>query len=144
MFWKIKRKHVLHIFNVFTIVTSPSFWPHLRYNVGADYHFPLYYHFDNLPINSHIPLWTFLFRRSDGLEVSGSVCHVGKPEERTHLLQQTLETYKKIDCLVMSAGINPYVGPFLKTPEGKWDSIFDVNVKVRCINTLYSQNRNRG
>ena len=63
------------------------------------------------------------------LDVSGTVCHIGNLNDRTHLLQKTLQTYRKIDTLVMSAGINPYVGPFLKTPESKWERIFDVNVK---------------
>ena len=67
--------------------------------------------------------------RHDMLDVSGTVCHVGKHEDRAHLLQKTIKTFRKIDCLVMSAGINPYVGPFLQTPEDKWDRIFDVNVK---------------
>ena len=62
------------------------------------------------------------------LDVSGTVCHVANPEDRTNLIHKTTEKYQKIDCLVLSAGINPYVGPLFQTPESNWDRIFDVNV----------------
>ena len=57
--------------------------------------------------------------RGEGLEVSGVVCHVGNEEHRENLFKQTLDKYGQLDCLVVSAGINLYVGPFMETPESR-------------------------
>ncbi|XP_067126200.1 dehydrogenase/reductase SDR family member 4-like [Centruroides vittatus] len=63
-----------------------------------------------------------------GLDVEGTVCHVGKEEDRKHLVQFALDKKGAIDILVSNAGINPYFGAFLDTPEEIWKKIFDVNV----------------
>jgi len=66
---------------------------------------------------------------AEDLDVSGLVCHVGKAEHRTRLVDSTLDKYGKLDILVLNAGMNPYFGPVLDTPESSWDKIFDTNVK---------------
>lgn len=61
--------------------------------------------------------------------IRGTVCHVGKEDDRTNLLKLTKEEFGGIDILVSNAAVNPYFGPVLDTPEEAWDKIFDINVK---------------
>lgn len=62
-------------------------------------------------------------------QIVGTVCHVGKDEDRDRLVDFTLEQYGKIDFLVSNVAVNPYFGSFLDTEESHWDKIFDINVK---------------
>ena len=64
--------------------------------------------------------------RADGHEVAGTVCHVGKPQDRQNLLkvrsscglsqldifplQETVNRYGGLDILVSNAAVNPYFG----------------------------------
>lgn len=68
--------------------------------------------------------------RSQNLQVSGLVCHVGKKEDRDKLLAETVQQFGGVDILVSNAAANPYYGPLLNTPEEAWDKIFDTNVKA--------------
>jgi len=68
-----------------------------------------------------------------GLSVSGTVCHVGKKEDRTNLFQETVDKYGGLDILVSNAAVNPYFGPTLDCPEEAWDKIFDINVKTAFL-----------
>ena len=54
---------------------------------------------------------------------------LGKEEHRAHLVDSTIEKHGKLDIVVLNAGMNPYFGPMLDTPESSWDKIFDTNVK---------------
>lgn len=67
--------------------------------------------------------------KRENLAVSGMVCHVGKAEDRTRLVQQTVSQFGGVDILVSNAAANPAFGPILDTPESVWDKIFDTNVK---------------
>eukprot|EP00050_Salpingoeca_kvevrii_P011691 m.17286 g.17286 ORF g.17286 m.17286 type:complete len:261 (+) comp3577_c0_seq1:30-812(+) len=73
--------------------------------------------------------------RADGICVSGLVCHVGKAEDRTKLIEHTLGEHGKLDILVSNAAVNPVFGPAIKTPEDAWDKIFDINVKAAFLLT---------
>lgn len=66
----------------------------------------------------------------EGLDVRGTVCHVGKAKDRAHLIDFTLKNFGAIDILVSNAGTNPIFGSILDTDEDAWDKIFDVNVKA--------------
>lgn len=68
--------------------------------------------------------------KAENLEVSGVVCHVGKAEDRSNLIQQTVSQFGGIDILVSNAAANPTFGPILDTSEGAWDKIFETNVKA--------------
>ena len=64
--------------------------------------------------------------RADGHEVAGTVCHVGKPQDRQNLLkvkspsglsqvdifplQETVNRFGGLDILVSNAAVNPYFG----------------------------------
>ncbi|KYN11526.1 PREDICTED: dehydrogenase/reductase SDR family member 4 [Trachymyrmex cornetzi] len=71
--------------------------------------------------------------KSEGLQVAGTICHVGKAEERKNLLEKTKTDFGGLDILVSNAGINPTVGPVLDSDEEVWDKIFDINVKCTYL-----------
>lgn len=63
-------------------------------------------------------------------QISGTVCHVGKEEDRESLINFTLDTHGGIDILVSNVAVNPYFGSFTDMQESQWDKIFDINVKA--------------
>ncbi|CAL1675943.1 unnamed protein product [Lasius platythorax] len=67
--------------------------------------------------------------RSEGLQVSGVVCHVGKAEDRKNLIEKTEAEFGGLDILVSNAALNPADGQMFNNTEEVWDKIFDVNVK---------------
>ncbi|XP_011691526.1 PREDICTED: dehydrogenase/reductase SDR family member 4 [Wasmannia auropunctata] len=67
--------------------------------------------------------------KSEGLQVAGTVCHVGKAEDRKNLLEKTKADFGGLDILVSNAAVNPIVCPVLDCTEELWDKIFDINVK---------------
>ena len=46
----------------------------------------------------------------NNMGLHGMVCHVGKPEDRMSLLEQTVKKFGKIDVLVSNAAVNPAFG----------------------------------
>ncbi|XP_052590247.1 dehydrogenase/reductase SDR family member 2, mitochondrial-like [Peromyscus californicus insignis] len=71
--------------------------------------------------------------KEEGLSVTGTVCHVGKAEDRQHLVATALEHSGGVDFLVCVAGVNPLVGSTLGASEQIWDKILDVNVKSPAL-----------
>uniref|UniRef100_A0A452UK34 Dehydrogenase/reductase SDR family member 2, mitochondrial-like n=1 Tax=Ursus maritimus TaxID=29073 RepID=A0A452UK34_URSMA len=71
--------------------------------------------------------------QGEGLSVTGTVCHVGKAEDRERLVATVLEHYGGLDFLVCNAGVNPLVGSTLKASEEVWDKILSVNVKSPAL-----------
>ena len=67
--------------------------------------------------------------KSEGLLASGTICHVGKKEDREHLFQKTKEEFGGLDILVSNAASNPSASTIFDTSEAVWDKIFDINVK---------------
>ena len=53
--------------------------------------------------------------KSMGIDVVGMPAHVGKPEDRTALLDFTMAEFGRLDVLVSNAAVNPVYGPILKT-----------------------------
>uniref|UniRef100_A0A8D2APL4 Dehydrogenase/reductase SDR family member 4 n=1 Tax=Sciurus vulgaris TaxID=55149 RepID=A0A8D2APL4_SCIVU len=82
----------------------------------------------------------------EGLSVTGTVCHVGKAEDREKLVATALEHSKGIDFLVCVAGVNPLVGSTLGSSEQVWDKILGVNVKAPALllSQLLPHMENRG
>ncbi|XP_054988873.1 dehydrogenase/reductase SDR family member 2, mitochondrial-like [Sorex araneus] len=71
--------------------------------------------------------------QDEGLSVTGTVCHVGKAEDRERLVAKALEHNKGVDFLVCVAGVNPLVGSTLGSSEQIWDKILHVNVKSPAL-----------
>ncbi|XP_074787269.1 dehydrogenase/reductase SDR family member 4-like [Athene noctua] len=71
--------------------------------------------------------------RARGLEVSGTVCHVGQPHGRQHLVQKALDTYGAIDILVSNAAVSPSPSSALEADEAVWEKVFQVNVTAAAM-----------
>uniref|UniRef100_A0A8C8UDJ8 Dehydrogenase/reductase SDR family member 4 n=1 Tax=Peromyscus maniculatus bairdii TaxID=230844 RepID=A0A8C8UDJ8_PERMB len=68
--------------------------------------------------------------QEEGLSVTGTVCHVGKAEDRERLVAKHSGG---VDFLVCNAGVNPLVGSTLGASEQVWDKILNVNVKAPAL-----------
>ncbi|XP_048654403.1 dehydrogenase/reductase SDR family member 2, mitochondrial-like [Marmota marmota marmota] len=82
----------------------------------------------------------------EGLSVVGTVCHVGKAEDRERLVATALKHCGGVDFLVCTAGVNPFVGSTLGSSEQVWDKILSVNVKAPALllSQLLPHMENRG
>lgn len=68
--------------------------------------------------------------KGENLDVCGIVCHVGKKEDRSKLIEKAIQEYGGIDILVSNAAANPTIGPLIDCSEEAWDKLFDTNVKA--------------
>ncbi|XP_058913510.1 dehydrogenase/reductase SDR family member 2, mitochondrial-like [Kogia breviceps] len=69
-----------------------------------------------------------------GLNVMGTVCHVGKGEDREKLVAMVLEHCRGVDFLVCVPGVNPLSESTVWSSEQVWDKVLDVNVKSSTLN----------
>jgi NAD(P)-dependent dehydrogenase (short-subunit alcohol dehydrogenase family) len=53
--------------------------------------------------------------------------HVGRPDDVTALVAQTVEAFGQINIAVNNAATNPHFGPLLTADESAWNKIFDTN-----------------
>ncbi|KAJ3663961.1 hypothetical protein Zmor_008174 [Zophobas morio] len=67
--------------------------------------------------------------QSEGLKVSGLVCHVSNSEDRQKLYARARDL-GGLDIVVSNAAVNPSLAPVLDCDEKAWDKIFEVNVKA--------------
>ncbi len=68
--------------------------------------------------------------KADGLSAVAIACHVGNPDDRTALVEKTIEKLGGIDILVNNAGTNPVFGPVEEATDEIFDHIMNVNVKA--------------
>ncbi|XP_063043106.1 dehydrogenase/reductase SDR family member 4 [Engraulis encrasicolus] len=73
--------------------------------------------------------------RSKNIQVTGTICNIGKSEDREKLVQLTVEQCGGVDILVNNAAVNPYFGSIMDSTEAVWDKILDVNVKSAFLMT---------
>ncbi|XP_012502774.1 PREDICTED: dehydrogenase/reductase SDR family member 4 [Propithecus coquereli] len=73
--------------------------------------------------------------QGEGLSVTGTVCHVGKAEDRERLVATAVKLHGGIDILVSNAAVNPFFGNLMDTTEEVWDKILDINVKATFLMT---------
>ncbi|XP_022378338.1 dehydrogenase/reductase SDR family member 4 isoform X3 [Enhydra lutris kenyoni] len=73
--------------------------------------------------------------QGEGLSVTGTVCHVGKAEDRERLVVTAVSLHGGIDILVSNAAINPFFGNLMDVTEEVWDKILDINVKATALMT---------
>jgi dehydrogenase/reductase SDR family protein 4 len=68
--------------------------------------------------------------KKEGLNAIGIACHVGKEDQRKHLITKTIKTFGRIDILVNNAAINPVYSPIEEVDSVIFDKIMDINVKA--------------
>lgn len=73
--------------------------------------------------------------QGEGLSVTGTVCHVGKAEDRERLVATAVSLHGGIDILVSNAAVNPFFGNLMDVTEEVWDKILDINVKATALMT---------
>ncbi|KAM4050955.1 dehydrogenase/reductase SDR family member 4-like isoform 1-T2 [Anomaloglossus baeobatrachus] len=71
--------------------------------------------------------------RKEGLDVEGTVCHVGKNEDRVNLVNTAVQKFGGIDILVSNAAVNPFFGNILESTDEVWEKILDINVKAAVL-----------
>jgi len=68
--------------------------------------------------------------RTEGIQVEGTVAHVGLAADRASLVDFAIGKFGRLDILVNNVAINPHFGDLLDVSEKTWDKLFDVNVKA--------------
>ncbi|XP_073527179.1 dehydrogenase/reductase SDR family member 4-like isoform X1 [Phyllobates terribilis] len=71
--------------------------------------------------------------RKEGLDVEGTVCHVGKNEDRVKLVNTAVQRFGGVDILVSNAAVNPFFGNILDSTDEVWEKILDINVKATFL-----------
>ncbi|XP_050217679.1 tropinone reductase-like 3 [Mercurialis annua] len=71
--------------------------------------------------------------KAEGIQVTGVVCHVSNAQQRKNLIQQTVQTYGKIDVVVSNAAANPSAVTILETKESVLDKLWEINVKASIL-----------
>ncbi|KAG8596164.1 hypothetical protein GDO81_001758 [Engystomops pustulosus] len=71
--------------------------------------------------------------KKEGLDVEGTVCHVGKKEDRVKLVDHVMQKFGGVDILVSNAAVNPFFGNILDATEEVWDKVFDINLKATFL-----------
>ncbi|XP_073656734.1 dehydrogenase/reductase SDR family member 4-like isoform X2 [Tursiops truncatus] len=71
----------------------------------------------------------------EGLSVTGTVCHVGKGEDRERLVATAVNLHGGVDILVSNAAVMPFFGNLMDVTEEVWDKILDINVKATALIT---------
>ncbi|KAG8455428.1 hypothetical protein GDO86_001567 [Hymenochirus boettgeri] len=79
--------------------------------------------------------------RNEGLNVEGTVCHVGNSEDRKRLVDTALQLFGGIDILVSNAAVNPFFGNILDSSEEEWDKLWEN--EAACEHTLNSMGISR-
>ena len=62
-----------------------------------------------------------------GGEAFGIVCHVGKKEDRSKLISQTVEKFGRIDYVVPNAAVSTQMGSFIEATEVQIQKMLDIN-----------------
>ncbi|KAM6180467.1 dehydrogenase/reductase SDR family member 4 isoform 1-T1 [Erethizon dorsatum] len=73
--------------------------------------------------------------KGEGLSVTGTICHVGKAEDRKQLVAMAVNLHGGIDILVSNAAVNPVFGKLMDVTEDVWDKVLDINVKATALMT---------
>ncbi|XP_055147716.1 dehydrogenase/reductase SDR family member 4 isoform X4 [Symphalangus syndactylus] len=62
--------------------------------------------------------------QGEGLSVTGTLCHVGKAEDRERLVATAVKLHGGIDILVSNAAVNPFFGSLMDVTEEVWDKLW--------------------
>lgn len=69
--------------------------------------------------------------KSAGLEAIGVPCNVGYKDQCEQLVKTTLDTWGRVDVLVLNAAINPYFGTMQEMNDEVFDKMIGTNVKAQ-------------
>ena len=67
--------------------------------------------------------------KSKGFKAEVIPCHVGRKDEISNLVKETINKYHRIDILVSNAGTNPAYGSLEKLNDNAFDKVLEVNLK---------------
>ncbi|XP_045372468.1 dehydrogenase/reductase SDR family member 4 isoform X4 [Camelus bactrianus] len=62
--------------------------------------------------------------QGEGLSVTGTVCHVGKAEDRERLVATAVKLHGGVDILISNAAVNPVFGNIMDVTEEVWDKLW--------------------
>nr|XP_031534730.1 dehydrogenase/reductase SDR family member 4 isoform X3 [Vicugna pacos] len=62
--------------------------------------------------------------QGEGLSVTGTVCHVGKTEDRERLVATAVNLHGGVDILISNAAVNPVFGNIMDVTEEVWDKLW--------------------
>lgn len=84
--------------------------------------------------------------RAEGFEAIGVECHVAIREQQEYLIQQTLDTYGRIDILINNAGTNPYYGPIAEMSTEVYMKTMAINLDaaMQLSNLAYPHMKSQG
>ncbi|XP_022378353.1 dehydrogenase/reductase SDR family member 4 isoform X5 [Enhydra lutris kenyoni] len=74
--------------------------------------------------------------QGEGLSVTGTVCHVGKAEDRERLVVTAVSLHGGIDILVSNAAINPFFGNLMDVTEEVWDKLWKDKEREESIKEI--------
>jgi len=64
-----------------------------------------------------------------GAEIVPFVCHAGKPDQITALIDEVVDKLGGLDVLVNNAATNPYFGPLIGAEQAAFDKTVEVNLR---------------
>lgn len=67
--------------------------------------------------------------RAKGLKASAKTLHLGEIDTHQAVLDEIMEEYGRLDCLVNNGATNPYMGPAHQANGPAFDKTFEVNTK---------------
>ncbi|XP_003924346.1 dehydrogenase/reductase SDR family member 4 [Saimiri boliviensis] len=73
--------------------------------------------------------------QGEGLSVTGTVCHVGKAEDRERLVATAVKLHGGIDILFSNAAVSPSFKKLIDNTEEEWDKVLNINVKATAMMT---------
>jgi len=71
--------------------------------------------------------------KAEGLEATAIACHVGDNEQLKNLVDQTINTYGRVDVVINNAATNPVFGPLSDMDEAVFNKVMGVNVKACMV-----------
>ncbi|XP_006883221.1 PREDICTED: dehydrogenase/reductase SDR family member 4-like isoform X4 [Elephantulus edwardii] len=74
--------------------------------------------------------------QEEGLSVTGTVCHVGKAEDRERLVATAVKLHGGVDILVSNAAVNPFFGNLMDVTEEVWDKLWMEKANEESIKEL--------
>nr|XP_014336665.1 PREDICTED: dehydrogenase/reductase SDR family member 4 isoform X5 [Bos mutus] len=79
--------------------------------------------------------------KGEGLSVMGTVCHVGKAEDRERLVATAVKLHGGVDILISNAAVNPFFGSLMDVPEEVWDKLWEDPARQESIKAAFQIKR---